>query len=100
MNTRYSHQVIRSIRHKGLRTLDETDNAKGVPAEFAGKLRRILTVLSGAGLPETANLPSFGLHQLTGNRRGTWAIVVTRNWRVTFKVEGGDAVDVDYEDYH
>jgi len=44
------------------------------------------------------NLPGLYLHELKGKRRGTWA--VRGNWRVTFRFEGEDAVDVDYEDYH
>jgi proteic killer suppression protein len=46
------------------------------------------------------NLPGFRLHQLRGQRAGTWAASVSANWRLTFRFEGEDAVDVDYEDYH
>jgi proteic killer suppression protein len=46
------------------------------------------------------NQPTFRLHQLKGNRKGAWAVTVRANWRVTFLFEGGDAYDVDLEDYH
>ena len=46
------------------------------------------------------NLPGLDLHELKGRRRGTWAVRVSGNWRITFRFEGEDAVDVDYEDYH
>lgn len=46
------------------------------------------------------NLPGLQLHELTGNRKETWAVSVSGNWRITFKFEGEDAVVVDYEDYH
>ena len=49
---------------------------------------------------DTANQPTFRLHQLKGNRKGAWAVTVRANWRVTFLFEGGDAYDVDLEDYH
>jgi proteic killer suppression protein len=45
-------------------------------------------------------LPGFGLHGLRGDRKGTWAVVVNKNWRITFRFEGGNAYDVDFEDYH
>ncbi|MCA9413557.1 MAG: type II toxin-antitoxin system RelE/ParE family toxin [Candidatus Omnitrophica bacterium] len=32
--------------------------------------------------------------------KGTWAVTVSGNWRITFRFEDGDAIDVDYEDYH
>jgi proteic killer suppression protein len=46
------------------------------------------------------NLPGYRLHALSGKEKGTWAVWVTGNWRVTFQFDGPDAVDVDYRDYH
>jgi proteic killer suppression protein len=46
------------------------------------------------------NFPGLGLHQLHGDRKGTWAVKVSGNWRVTFTFVGKDADTVDYEDYH
>jgi toxin HigB-1 len=40
------------------------------------------------------------LHPRTGNRKGTWAVSVSGNWRITFRFSGSDVTDVDYEDYH
>jgi len=45
-------------------------------------------------------LPGLGLHPLKGTRQGTWAVSVSGNWRVTFRFEGRDVTDVNYEDYH
>ena len=64
------------------------------------KLKNILALLDAAALPSDMDLPGLHLHSLTGNRAGTWAVTIRANWRVTFKFEGSDAVDVDYEDYH
>ena len=50
--------------------------------------------------PEDMNLPGFRLHQLRGDLRGCWAVSVSGNWRITFRFENGEAVDVDYLDYH
>ena len=44
--------------------------------------------------------PLWKAHQLTGDRKGTWSLHVTRNWRLTFRMEDGEVVDVDCEDYH
>jgi len=46
------------------------------------------------------NLPGLRLHPLKGRRKGAWAVDVSGNWRVVFRFEGNDAVDVDYLDYH
>lgn len=46
------------------------------------------------------NLPGLELHELRGDRKGTWAVKVTGNWRITLTRAGRDADRVDYEDYH
>jgi len=46
------------------------------------------------------DIPRFRLHPLKGKEKGTWAIDVSGNWRVTFRFEDGHAYIVDYEDYH
>jgi toxin HigB-1 len=46
------------------------------------------------------DLPGLDLHELRGNRKGSLALKVSGNWRVTFRLEKGDAFDVNYEDYH
>jgi len=38
---------------------------------------------------------------LTGDRKGTWSLHVTRNWRMTFWIDAEKEIqDVNFEDYH
>jgi len=46
------------------------------------------------------DLLGLPFHALTGDQRGRFAVLVSRNWRVTFAFEGEDAVEIDMEDYH
>jgi proteic killer suppression protein len=92
--------VILSIRHRGLRRLYEDDDPRGVIAEHAAKLRDILARLDAAGTVADLDLPGFRLHPLKGELKGYWAITVRANWRVIFRFDDGDALDVDYTDYH
>ncbi len=92
--------MIQSIRHKGLRRLYEDDDPRGVIAEHMVKLRDILVRLDASGSVADMDVPGFKLHPLKGDRRGFWAITVRANWRVIFRFEDGDALDVDYVDYH
>ena len=64
------------------------------------RLRKILALLETADTIEDMELPGLGLHPLKANRKGTWAVKVSGNWRITFKIQNGDAFDVNYEDYH
>ena len=52
------------------------------------------------GTPADMDMPSLRLHSLTGNRHGQWSVRVSDNWRIVFRFEDGEAVDVDLVDYH
>ena len=91
-----------SIRHKALRNFAETGNAKGLPGNLVGRLRNMLAFISVIDVPDELLVPpSFGAHQLTGDRAGIWSLTVTKNWRMTFRITATGAVaDMDLEDYH
>jgi proteic killer suppression protein len=92
--------MIRSIRHKGLRRLHQDDDPRDVFAEHVVKLRDILARLDAARTVADMDLPGFRLHPLKGTLKGFWAVTVRANWRVIFRFDEGDALDVDYVDYH
>jgi toxin HigB-1 len=92
--------MIVSFRPKGLRDFWMTDSAKGIPANFALRIELILDALDVAQDIAQLNAPGFRLHQLKGDRKGEWSIRVSGNWRITFKFSGGNASDVNLEDYH
>jgi len=92
--------AIKSFRHKGLERFFAAGNKRGIQAKHADRLRLILGRLNAAANPRDLNLPGLGLHELQGARKGTWAVKVSGNWRVTFGFDGKDAERVDYEDYH
>ena len=92
--------MIRGFKHKGLAKFFETGSKAGVQAQHAERLRLILGRLSAATAPRDMALPGLHLHPLKGDRKGTWAVSVSGNWRVTFKFVGKDTDFVDYKDYH
>ena len=92
--------AITGFRHKGLERFFLRGTTAGIQAKHAKRLRLILASLSIAEQPGEMGLPGYNLHPLKGDRRGTWAVQVSGNWRVTFRFEGPDATDVNYEDYH
>ena len=92
--------MITLIRHKGLRRLHETDDARGVAGDHADKLRRILARLDAAKDAADMDLPGYRLHRLKGALAGFYAVSVNGNWRVVFRFDEGHAADIDYIDYH
>jgi len=91
---------IKDFRHKGLERFFATGNKAGIQAKHAERLRLILGRLNAATSARDMALPGLELHELRGRRKGTWAVRVSGNWRVTFAVVGKEVVRVDYEDYH
>ncbi len=93
---------IESIRHKALRSFVETGRAKGLPGDLVGRLRNMLAYLSVIEVVEELHAPpNYGAHQLVGDRSGIWSLTVTRNWRMTFRINAALAIeDLDLEDYH
>ncbi len=92
--------MIRGFRNKGLENFFTGGSKAGIRPEHADRLRLILGRLNAATAPADMGLPGLGLHPLKGERKGTWAVKVSGNWRVTFAFAGKDADDVDYVDYH
>ncbi|MDE0457469.1 MAG: type II toxin-antitoxin system RelE/ParE family toxin [Chromatiales bacterium] len=92
--------MIRTFRHRGLRELYEQGRSSRVAQGHAAKLLRILTALDRSTGPQGMDIPGFRLHPLKGRMEGHHAVSVSGNWRVTFRFEDGNAVDVDYLDYH
>jgi toxin HigB-1 len=92
--------MIRNIRHKGLKRLFEDDDPRGVAAEHVTKLRDILARLDVALAVSQMDVPGFRLHPLKGDLKGFWGVTVRANWRVIFRFVEGNALDVDYVDYH
>jgi len=94
---------IRNFAHKGLKRLYSEDSAKGVPPDTADKLRKMFAFLDNlSDLSELRALTAWKVHILTGDRESTWSLSVTRNRRLTFRIDAteGEICDVNLEDYH
>ncbi len=92
--------MIKFFRHKGIEAFFYDGDCRGINAQHAVKLGRILDRLDGSKGPEDMNLPGYKLHKLKGREKGIWSVWVSGNWRVTFSFYGNDAIGIDYLDYH
>ena len=92
--------MIKSFRHKGLRKYFETGSMAGIQPAHANRLKMQLAALDTAQTIEDMDIPGFRLHPLKGSGHRRWSIWVNGNWRVTFEFENGNALILDYEDYH
>ncbi|MBI5604290.1 MAG: type II toxin-antitoxin system RelE/ParE family toxin [Deltaproteobacteria bacterium] len=92
--------MIKSFRHKGLRRLFEDDDGSRLPPDMLTRIRLILSTLHASEEIEGMNVPTFRLHSLKGELKGSYAVSVRANWRIIFRFENGDAFDVNFVDYH
>ena len=94
---------IKNVIHKGLRRFIENDDASGLQPAVVTKVRRIVSFRQDMEREdELRAVPIWKAHMLTGDRKGTWSLFVTKNWRMTFRIDRKDIeiIDLDYEDYH
>lgn len=92
--------MIRSFRHKAIEAFFRTGSTAGIQAKHGKRLRLQLFQLNHVSGPQDMNAPGWKLHPLKGRLADHWAVSVGGNWRLTFTFEDGDAVLVDYQDYH
>lgn len=94
---------IRDFANKGLKRLYLEDSGKGVPPDSVDKLRKMLLYLDNMEAPEELRaFTAWKVHALTGERKGTWSLSVTRNRRLAFRIDSieREICDVNLEDYH
>lgn len=91
---------IESIRHKALRRLYLEGRTKGI-IEPQRLIEMLALIRYAPRFEELSKPPNFGFHALTGDRKGSYAMTVSKNWRLTFtRVSDRAVADLDLEDYH
>lgn len=92
--------MIKSFRHRGLKRLYQRNEASGIRPELVTRVAEVLAHLESAVKPADLDLPGYRLHTLKGSRKGFWSVTISGNWRLIFRMEEGDAFDVELLDYH
>lgn len=71
-----------------------------MPVDLLRRVEDVLAHLDSAARTSDLDLPGYRLHALKGGLKGFWSVSISSNWRVIFRMEDGDAFDVDLLDYH
>jgi proteic killer suppression protein len=88
------------IKSKNLKRYFTSDDARGLNDNWVPRIKRILNALDVSVSAAELDMPGWHWHELKGNRRGTFSVLVSGNWRVTYKWEDDAPSQVDLEDYH
>ena len=92
--------MIKNIKHKGLKRLYEKGDKSKLRRDIADKAELYLSILNEADNLDECDILGFGLHELKGDLKGYWSVVVSRNHRLIFRFKNGTAYDIDLVDYH
>ena len=92
--------MIRSFKHRGLKRLYESGDQSKVRQDQLQVIENILAFLDIAVRTQDLNKPGYNLHPLKGKLKGFWSVKVSGNWRIIFRIEDGDVLDIDLIDYH
>lgn len=92
--------MIKSIADTVTRQFVETGKSRFSGLDVARAMARLNVLNAARSLDDISPLRSIGLHKLTGDRKGQWAMTINGPWRLCFRFENGDAYDVEIVDYH
>ena len=95
--------MIRKFRHKGLRRFfndPRYSDKRGIHPKNEARLIAILDALDVIEKAEEMDISGLYFHKLKGSRKNEYSVRVTGNWRITWKMDGENVIDVNLEDYH
>jgi len=92
--------VIRTFKNKALAELWNKGRTAKIAARMQDRIIRRLDRLNVATKPEDMNLPGFDFHSLMGFNPKRYTVHVNGPWCMTFEFKDGDALRVDFEQYH
>ncbi len=89
--------MIVSFRSKALSELWSKGKSSKIDGRMHGRILRRLDSLNVALSAENMNIPGNNFHSLKGFDPKRNTVHVNGPWCVTFRIENGDAFDVDFE---
>ena len=93
--------MIRSLNHKRLERYFTKSDRRGIPAQSAVRIERMRDRLDASAASDDMDVLGYRFHALKGVRAGgEYAVSVSGKWRITFRCDDEDAIDVNLEDYH
>ena len=100
-DAQYIKRMIQSWDNSCSRIFYEEGKVSKFKALKVDSAEELLAALDAATwLKDLSPLKSVGLHKLSGDRAGQWAMIVNGPWRICFQFKNGTAYNVEITDYH
>ena len=92
--------MIKSWANSATRRLAQEGKCKFSGLDEDTALDLLAALNAAVSVADLSPLKSVGLHRLSGNRKGQWAMNINGPWRLCFRFDAGDAWEVEIVDYH
>ncbi len=92
--------VINSFANRATERFAIDGKSKFSGMDVAKAMARLKILNAASSLDDIPPLKSVGLHGLSGDRQGQWAMTINGPWRLVFRFKDGNAEDVEIVDYH
>lgn len=93
--------MILSFKDKDTEKIWNKNFAKTIPKDIQRIARRKLLHIDSAILLDDLKAPPGNrLHLLSGERKGQYSISINMKFRICFKWQNGNAIEVEITDYH
>lgn len=92
--------MIKTWANSATRRFAEEGKSRFSGLDKEGALELLAALDAATSLSDLSPLKSMGLHKLSNDRKGQWAMTINGPWRLCFRFEKGDAFDVEIVDYH
>jgi toxin HigB-1 len=96
----YISRVIASFANRATERFAIDGKSKFGGMDVTKAMARLKLLHAAKSLEDIPPLKSVGLHALSGDRQGQWAMTINGPWRLVFRFANGDAHDVEIVDYH
>ncbi len=93
--------MIKNFKDAETQKIYQRQRSRKLPADIQQvALRKLRMINNSTSINDLRVPPANRLEKLSGNRAGQWSIRINDQWRVCFRWEGSDALDVEITDYH
>ncbi len=93
--------MIKNFKDDETQKIYQRQRSRKLPADIQQvALRKLRMINNSISINDLRVPPANRLEKLSGNRAGQWSIRINDQWRVCFRWEGSDALDVEITDYH
>jgi proteic killer suppression protein len=93
--------VIKNFKDDETQKIYQRQRSRKLPSDIQQvALRKLRMINNSISINDLRVPPANRLEKLSGNRAGQWSIRINDQWRICFRWEGSDALDVEITDYH